>query len=156
MANRTDKDAATIKGTNPQHLVEKITRSKIYNSLYWKEHCFALNAESVIDKCIELKAVGGAHWLLAHSLSSTYICVRSCHVGVSVLTGAQPDAAGAAAQRQGTTAAAAQHARIALCKPTPCACRYMLLLTYCQSCLAFRSILPPHCGSQGTCLRLFP
>jgi pre-mRNA-splicing factor 38A len=60
MANRTDPDAASIHGTNPQHLVEKITRSKIYNSMYWKEHCFALDAETVIDKCMELKAVGGA------------------------------------------------------------------------------------------------
>jgi pre-mRNA-splicing factor 38A len=59
MANRTDADANTIHGTNPQHLVEKITRSKIYNSMYWKEHCFALDAETVIDKCMDLKAVGG-------------------------------------------------------------------------------------------------
>jgi hypothetical protein len=59
MANRTDKEAAAIRGTNPQHLVEKITRSKIYNSMYWKEYCFALNAETIVDKAMELKAVGG-------------------------------------------------------------------------------------------------
>ena len=29
MANRTVKDAATVKGTNPQYLVEKIIRSKL-------------------------------------------------------------------------------------------------------------------------------
>lgn len=42
MANRTVKEAATVKGTNPQYLVEKIIRTRIYDSLYWKEHCFAL------------------------------------------------------------------------------------------------------------------
>jgi pre-mRNA-splicing factor 38A len=42
MANRTVKDAKTIKGTNPQYLIEKIIRSRIYDSKYWKEECFAL------------------------------------------------------------------------------------------------------------------
>ena len=42
MANRTVKDATTVKGTNPQYLIEKITRSRIYESRFWKEQCFAL------------------------------------------------------------------------------------------------------------------
>ena len=42
MANRTVKDASSIKGTNPQYLVEKIIRTRIYESKYWKEQCFAL------------------------------------------------------------------------------------------------------------------
>ncbi|KAF1578198.1 UNVERIFIED_CONTAM: Pre-mRNA-splicing factor 38A, partial [Eudyptes robustus] len=61
MANRTAKDAHTIKGTNPQYLVEKIIRTRIYDSLYWKEHCFALTAELVIDKGIELRYIGGVY-----------------------------------------------------------------------------------------------
>jgi pre-mRNA-splicing factor 38A len=32
---------------------------KIYSSMYWKEHCFALTAESLVDKAVELKFVGG-------------------------------------------------------------------------------------------------
>lgn len=28
-----------------QNLVEKVIRARIYDSLYWKEHCFALNGE---------------------------------------------------------------------------------------------------------------
>eukprot|EP00971_Amphidinium_carterae_P004451 89248-Amphidinium_carterae.1 len=40
MANRTDPHADTVKGTNPQYLVDKIIRNKIYNDAYWKEHCF--------------------------------------------------------------------------------------------------------------------
>lgn len=43
MANRTVSDAKTVKGTNPQYLVEKIIRSRIYESKYWKEQCFALS-----------------------------------------------------------------------------------------------------------------
>lgn len=59
MANRTVKDANSIKGTNPQYLVEKILRSRIYDSRYWKEECFALTAELLVDKAMELKFIGG-------------------------------------------------------------------------------------------------
>ena len=43
MANRTVKDAHSVKGTNPQYLIEKIIRSRIYESKFWKEQCFALS-----------------------------------------------------------------------------------------------------------------
>ena len=43
MANRTVTDAKSVKGTNPQYLVEKIVRTRIYESKYWKEQCFALS-----------------------------------------------------------------------------------------------------------------
>lgn len=59
MANQTVKDAVYIKGTNPQYLVEKIIRSRIYDSRYWKEECFALTAELLVDKAMELKSIGG-------------------------------------------------------------------------------------------------
>ncbi|XP_019866792.1 pre-mRNA-splicing factor 38 [Aethina tumida] len=59
MANRTVKDAKSIHGTNPQYLVEKIIRSRIYDSKYWKEECFALTAELLVDKAMELRYVGG-------------------------------------------------------------------------------------------------
>jgi hypothetical protein len=45
MANRTVKDAHTVKGTNPQYLIEKIIRMRIYDSKYWKEECFALTGQ---------------------------------------------------------------------------------------------------------------
>nr|XP_020464735.1 pre-mRNA-splicing factor 38A [Monopterus albus] len=61
MANRTVKDANSIHGTNPQYLVEKITRTRIYESKYWKEECFGLTAELVVDKAMELKYVGGVY-----------------------------------------------------------------------------------------------
>ncbi|KAJ1530531.1 hypothetical protein ONE63_005420 [Megalurothrips usitatus] len=59
MANRTVKDAKSVRGTNPQYIVEKIIRSRIYDSKYWKEECFALTAELLVDKAMELRFVGG-------------------------------------------------------------------------------------------------
>lgn len=61
MANRTVKDANTVKGTNPQYLIEKIIRSRIYDCKYWKEECFALTAELLVDKAMELRYVGGVY-----------------------------------------------------------------------------------------------
>ncbi|KAG5320546.1 PR38A factor, partial [Acromyrmex charruanus] len=61
MANRTVKDAKSIRGTNPQYLIEKIIRSRIYDSKYWKEECFALTAELLVDKAMELRFLGGVY-----------------------------------------------------------------------------------------------
>ena len=61
MANRTDPLAKSIRGTNPQNLVEKILRTKIYQHTYWKEQCFGLTAETLVDKAMELDHLGGTH-----------------------------------------------------------------------------------------------
>ncbi|KAF8392640.1 hypothetical protein HHK36_022989 [Tetracentron sinense] len=61
MANRTDPTAKNIRGTNPQNLVEKILRSKIYQNTYWKEQCFGLTAETLVDKAMEIDHLGGTH-----------------------------------------------------------------------------------------------
>ena len=42
MANQTVSDAKSIRGTDPQLLIEKIVRTRIYDCRYWKEECFAL------------------------------------------------------------------------------------------------------------------
>jgi len=59
MANTTDSDARNVHGTDPQYLIEKILRLKIHDCRYWKEHCFALSAETLVDKAVDLKYVGG-------------------------------------------------------------------------------------------------
>lgn len=41
--------------------LDKTTRNRIFNSRYWKEECFALNAESFIDKATKLKCIGGLY-----------------------------------------------------------------------------------------------
>ncbi|KAN0075296.1 PRP38 family domain containing protein [Tylopilus felleus] len=61
MANTTIKGALAIHGQNPQFLVETVIRNRIWESTYWKEHCFALTAESLIDKAIELRCIGGVY-----------------------------------------------------------------------------------------------
>ncbi|XP_027203692.2 pre-mRNA processing factor 38 [Dermatophagoides pteronyssinus] len=61
MANKTVKDAITVHGTNPQYLIEKIIRTRIYECRYWKEECFGLTAELVVDKGTELRYIGGSY-----------------------------------------------------------------------------------------------
>ncbi|KZT51799.1 PRP38-domain-containing protein [Calocera cornea HHB12733] len=61
MANTTVRGATSVHGTNPQYLIETVIRSRIYESLYWKEQCFALTAETLIDKAIELNSIGGVY-----------------------------------------------------------------------------------------------
>ena len=46
MANRTQKGAVSVHGKDPQLIVEKIIRSRIYECRYWKEQCFALTGAS--------------------------------------------------------------------------------------------------------------
>jgi pre-mRNA-splicing factor 38A len=64
--NTTDPLARQVHGTDPQvgkvfavllpqfhlrfvqNLVEHILRNRIYDSLYWKQHCFALNGKFAI------------------------------------------------------------------------------------------------------------
>ncbi|KAJ8604296.1 hypothetical protein CTAYLR_002523 [Chrysophaeum taylorii] len=61
MANRTEAFAREIHGTNPQRIVEKILRLKVYASPYWKESCFGLTAETLVDRAVELSHIGGTY-----------------------------------------------------------------------------------------------
>ena len=61
MTTQTDPLAKSIKGKNPQHLMEKITRDKVYAMTYYKEKCFASSAERVVDLAVELTQVGGIY-----------------------------------------------------------------------------------------------
>ena len=61
MANTTDPLAHNVHNVNPQFLIEKIVRSKIYAHNYWKESCFGLNSETLVDRAIDLKYIGGTY-----------------------------------------------------------------------------------------------
>ncbi|EME26803.1 Pre-mRNA-splicing factor 38A [Galdieria sulphuraria] len=61
MANRTDPLAIHAHGFDPQFLIDKITREKIYQCAYWKAECFGLTAETLVDKAAELTYVGGLY-----------------------------------------------------------------------------------------------
>uniref|UniRef100_A0A060TAZ0 Pre-mRNA-splicing factor 38 n=1 Tax=Blastobotrys adeninivorans TaxID=409370 RepID=A0A060TAZ0_BLAAD len=49
----------TAQGVNPATLIEKITRERMYESRYWKEECFGLDAATLCDRAVELKFIGG-------------------------------------------------------------------------------------------------
>lgn len=62
MANRTVSYATNIHGTNPQYLIEKIIRTRIYECKYWKENCTLLNSALVLEKAVDdLRYVGGVY-----------------------------------------------------------------------------------------------
>ena len=73
MANRTDPLAAQVHGTNPQNLIERILRERIYANRYWKEHCFGLTAASLVDKAVLLDAVGGQY--SANAKPTPFVCL---------------------------------------------------------------------------------
>lgn len=62
-----------MHGTNPQFLIDKIIRLKIYNDAYFKEKCFALTAETLVDRAIELKYIAGTYSGLGRP--SKFLCL---------------------------------------------------------------------------------
>lgn len=75
---QTEKDAnlgfrASLITSDPQLLVEKIIRQRIYGSLYWKQNCFAVNAATLLDKAVELVAIGGT--VDAMAKPSDFLCL---------------------------------------------------------------------------------
>lgn len=74
MANRTASYANTVHGTNPQYLIEKIIRTRIHESKYWKEHCTLLNSALVLEKAVDdLKYVGGVYG--ANTKPTPFLCL---------------------------------------------------------------------------------
>jgi hypothetical protein len=61
MANATDPTARSVHGTNPQFLVERITRDKIYAMTFWKERCFGVSAAALVDLAMEVREIGGVY-----------------------------------------------------------------------------------------------
>ena len=74
MANVTDPLARPIHGTNPQNLIEYITRQRIYDSQYWKEHLFGCTAADVAEKAaLQLQAIGGSYG--GNSKPTRFLCL---------------------------------------------------------------------------------
>ncbi|KAI9604088.1 hypothetical protein H4Q26_003700 [Puccinia striiformis f. sp. tritici PST-130] len=66
--------AVSIHGTNPQFLIDKVLRSRIYDSEYWKESCFGLTAETIIDKTVfDLNYLGST--FTANLRPTPFICL---------------------------------------------------------------------------------
>lgn len=47
-----------VHGTDPVNLVEHILRLRVYESSYWQQYCFALNAADLVDRAAELEFIG--------------------------------------------------------------------------------------------------
>lgn len=73
MSNRTVSGAQSVHGTDPQLLIEKIVRERIYSSRYWKEQCFGLTTETIIDRALELKVIGGSYG--AQQKPTEFLCL---------------------------------------------------------------------------------
>ncbi|OLL22043.1 Pre-mRNA-splicing factor 38A [Neolecta irregularis DAH-3] len=52
---------SAVHGMNPSYLIEKIIRERILDTRYYKEHCFGLTAETILDKVVNLKYIGGQY-----------------------------------------------------------------------------------------------
>ncbi|KAI9292736.1 PRP38-domain-containing protein, partial [Neoconidiobolus thromboides FSU 785] len=72
MSKQTYGEASTIHGQDPQSLIETILRSRIYESLYWKEYCHGLNAETLVERAVELQTIGGHY---GNQRPTEFICL---------------------------------------------------------------------------------
>lgn len=70
--NRTVKGAKLVHGKDPQLLVEKITRDRIFDSRYWKENCFGLTVERLMALAADLDHVGGTY---ANQKPTPFLCL---------------------------------------------------------------------------------
>ena len=73
MANVTDPLAGAVHGTDPQNLMEYITRQKIYDCRYWKEECFGLTAADVLEKATRLTCYGASFG--GNSQPTKFLCL---------------------------------------------------------------------------------
>ncbi|EDR23447.1 pre-mRNA-splicing factor 38A, putative [Entamoeba dispar SAW760] len=50
--------------SGPERRLETILRNKIYNCEYWKQQCFTLTSETILDEIIKLHDFGGTYGIL--------------------------------------------------------------------------------------------
>ena len=65
-----------VHGYNPQFLISRIIRDKVYDNRYWKETCFALNAETIVITQLAAKLVAQ---MLAHLTTRRSVCDSHYH-----------------------------------------------------------------------------
>ena len=74
MTTQTDPLAKSVRGTNPQNMMEKITRDKVYAMTFWKEKCFAVSAETLVDLAVtDLTQIGGIYG--GNNLATEFLCL---------------------------------------------------------------------------------
>eukprot|EP00762_Andalucia_godoyi_P001122 ANDGO_02024.mRNA.1 Pre-mRNA-splicing factor 38 len=50
-----------VHGTNPMFLIDKVLRERIFESMYWKQHCFALNESRLVDRAEDMQFIAGSY-----------------------------------------------------------------------------------------------
>jgi len=74
MTTQTDPLAKSVRGTNPQNMMEKITRDKVYAMTFWKEKCFAVSAETLVDLAVtDLTQIGGIYG--GNNRATEFLCL---------------------------------------------------------------------------------
>lgn len=74
MANLTDPLIRAVQGSDPQNLMEYITRQKIYDNRFWKEECFGLTVADVLEKAAKtLTCIGGTFG--ANQQPTKFLCL---------------------------------------------------------------------------------
>ena len=74
MTTQTDPLAKSVRGTNPQNMMEKITRDKVYAKTFWKEKCFAVSAETLVDLAVtDLTQIGGIYG--GNNRATEFLCL---------------------------------------------------------------------------------
>ena len=59
--------------SSTQNIMERITRDKVYAMTYWKEKCFAVSAEALVDLAVDLRAVGGIYG--GNNRATEFLCL---------------------------------------------------------------------------------
>ncbi|ODV86887.1 hypothetical protein CANARDRAFT_27249 [[Candida] arabinofermentans NRRL YB-2248] len=49
---------SSVHGANPVFLIEKITRERILDCIYWKKDCYHLNILTLLDQAVDLRLIG--------------------------------------------------------------------------------------------------
>lgn len=52
--------------------IDAIVKQRIMTTVYWKQECYGINAASLCDRAVELKAVGG---LYANQKPTNFLCL---------------------------------------------------------------------------------
>jgi len=66
-----------------QFLVDKILRTKIQETTYWKQHCFGASAAAVVDLAADLEAVGGTTTALRRPTPFLCLLLKLLQLGPS-------------------------------------------------------------------------
>ncbi|KAL7753843.1 hypothetical protein RI367_000775 [Sorochytrium milnesiophthora] len=72
MSDKGESMAMAVNAVSAPSLIEAILRARIFESLYWKEQCFGLTAETLVEKAAMLDHAGGQTMTL---MPTQFLCL---------------------------------------------------------------------------------